>query len=98
MDYKSLKKIINETLTIFTKSTSTEAEIIVTERRESKSSKESLASIKEMDQYRNKFTSKLSEEIKKVYLFFISCERELYVSINSHLHIRHAFEYKLNIN
>ena len=43
--------------------------------------------------YLKSFTTKLNEEIKKVYLFYVACERELYVSINSHLHIRQAFGY-----
>ena len=47
---------------------------------------------KETINYLTKFTNTLNDEIKRVYLFFISSERELYVSINSHLHIRYAFK------
>ena len=39
-----------------------------------------------------KFVKLLDSEIKKIYLFFVNKERELYVSINSHLHIRQTFE------
>jgi SPX domain protein involved in polyphosphate accumulation len=38
------------------------------------------------------FLAILDIEIKKVYHLFTSKERELYVSINSHLHIRNTYE------
>jgi SPX domain protein involved in polyphosphate accumulation len=44
----------------------------------------------EMD-YCSQFTSMLDGEVRKIYLFFQRKERELYVSINSHLHIRETF-------
>jgi MFS family permease len=34
----------------------------------------------------------LDAEIKKTYVFFVNKERELYVSINSHLHIRQSYD------
>lgn len=34
------------------------------------------------------FTKLLDDELKKVYIFFVQTERELYVQINSHLHVR----------
>ena len=42
--------------------------------------------------YLDNFNSLLDIEIKKIYLFFINRERELYISINSHLHIRQSFD------
>jgi SPX domain protein involved in polyphosphate accumulation len=39
-----------------------------------------------------KFLAMLDSEIKKIYIFFMNKERELYVSINSHLHIRQTYE------
>lgn len=40
----------------------------------------------------NKFVSLLNTELKRVYLHFMSKERELYVSINSHLHLRQSYD------
>lgn len=40
----------------------------------------------------NEFIKLMDSEIKKIYLFFVNRERELYVSINSHLHIRQTFD------
>jgi len=40
----------------------------------------------------NQFIKLMDAEIKKIYLFFVNRERELYVSINSHLHIRQTFD------
>lgn len=39
-----------------------------------------------------KFKDKLDEEIKKVYVYFAQREREIYVLINSHLHIKNSYE------
>jgi hypothetical protein len=39
-----------------------------------------------------KFKDALDAEIKKIYIFFAGKERELYVSINSHLHIKQSYE------
>jgi SPX domain protein involved in polyphosphate accumulation len=39
----------------------------------------------------NQFTCRLDCEIKKIYLFFQKKERDLYIAINSHLHIRETF-------
>jgi SPX domain protein involved in polyphosphate accumulation len=43
-------------------------------------------------EYVKKFLFKLDQEIKRIYIFFMNKERELYVSINSHLHIRESYE------
>lgn len=40
----------------------------------------------------NEFFKGLDKEIKKIYLFFVNKERDLYVQINSHLHIRQQYE------
>ena len=48
---------------------------------------------KEISCYLNNFLSQLNEEIKKVYIFVTSSERELYININSHLHKRKTFRY-----
>lgn len=45
-----------------------------------------------IDNQFKKFIKQLDTEIKKIYLFFVTKERELYVSINSHLHIRQTFQ------
>lgn len=37
------------------------------------------------------FSTLLDAELKKVYIFFVQTERELYVQINSHLHIRSSY-------
>ncbi len=39
-----------------------------------------------------KFKEALDTEIKKMYIFFSGKERELYVQINSHLHIKQSYE------
>jgi SPX domain protein involved in polyphosphate accumulation len=39
-----------------------------------------------------KFLFKLDQEVKRIYIFFMNKERELYVSINSHLHLRQSYE------
>jgi hypothetical protein len=38
------------------------------------------------------FIKLMDKEIKKIYLFFVNRERELYVQINSHLHIRQTYD------
>ena len=43
------------------------------------------------------FTSKLDKELKKVYMFFVQNERELYIQINSRLHLRKGY-YSLDGN
>jgi SPX domain protein involved in polyphosphate accumulation len=44
------------------------------------------------NEYNDKFISLLNSELKKVYLFFITKERELYININSHLHLRQTYD------
>ena len=38
------------------------------------------------------FINMLNKEIKKVYLFYVQQEREIYIMINSHLHIRNTYD------
>jgi hypothetical protein len=47
---------------------------------------------KKYEEILNNFIKLLDQEIKKIYIFFMNKERELYISINSHLHIRQTYE------
>ncbi len=92
MDYKSLKKIIKEIQKNLGKShTNSDAEFSGPSINNSDTTKDNKSEDENM-KYLKSFTTKLDDEIKKVYLFYVACERELYVSINSHLHLRQSFE------
>ena len=43
------------------------------------------------------FVSLLNQEVKNVYLFYVQTEREIYIMINSHLHIRNTYD-SMNLN
>jgi hypothetical protein len=92
LDYKSLKKIIKEIQkNLVNFHTNSDAELGGPSINNSETIKETKVEDENM-KYLKSFTTKLNEEIKKVYLFYVACERELYVSINSHLHLRQSFE------
>ena len=42
--------------------------------------------------YLKQFLSAVDNEVKKFYLFHSKCERELYVMINSNLHLRNNLQ------
>ena len=44
-------------------------------------------------EYLNEFLQALNKEIKKVYLFYVSIERELYLQINTILHHLSSYQY-----
>lgn len=43
------------------------------------------------------FVSLLNQEVKNFYLFYVEKEREIYIMINSHLHIRNTYD-SMNLN
>jgi len=44
------------------------------------------------DQLASKFNDMLEQELKKIYRFFVQQERELYLQINTRLHVRNKYE------
>lgn len=106
IDYKSLKQYIKATKENIKKEENKEKSIEFSSNQEislkspchsdSSSIKifngEIISDSEVYDEFIKNFFKKLDCEIKKIYIFFVNKERELYVSINSHLHIRQSYD------
>ena len=65
------------------------------ERKSSIKSEDDLKKMIEKDKHLclRDFLSFLESEIRKIYIFYTNCERDLYVMINSHLYKRKVYKY-----
>jgi SPX domain protein involved in polyphosphate accumulation len=99
MDYKNLKQFIKSKLRDIYDIDSNREKVLpdnvhLNSPGESWDSRPNIirnTSCRTSNEFITQFTGMLDSEIKKIYFFFQKKERELYVSINSHLHLRETF-------
>jgi SPX domain protein involved in polyphosphate accumulation len=81
IDYSDLLKFINDNINKVAILPSNEKDNIISNQENEPNQNEII----------KLFKSKLNKELKKFYIFFIQQERELYLSINTRLHIKKKY-------